>query len=441
MRDRPVNHRFLNRADRFVNDRRGNFGMMFGITGLMLVTATGMSLDMARMFSAQTRLNMAVDAAVLSTTRNITLGNISEDDAPRVVANYVEANIDKGDFFGSPVRIDDVRIDRAAQTLAVDASINLPMTISKIVGVEKRRVAAASAARYSNMKIEVAMALDITGSMNNTLPGTSTTRIAALRAAAKLGIGRLMDANRAVERVRVGLVPYARSVDASPVIGRIRTSGPAPDGCVIERSGPQAHTDRFATASHPLDPALDADHCPKSEILPMTADERALDRHNDTLRTGGWTAGHIAVGWTQYMLSSNWNRAWPKASHVAADGDPGTRKVAIIMTDGRFNTFDSAGRRPDDRRSVRRSRNTALSICSEMKSRGIAVYTIAFSAGADAVQLMRDCATPDDARISGSCTSPGSADRQFAFSAENQRELEDAFKAIADDITCLRLTG
>ncbi len=441
MRDRPVNSRPVNLPYRFLNDRRGNFGILFAIAGMMLVTAAGMSLDVARMFSAQARLSMAVDAAVLSTTRNITLGIIAEDDADKVVTDFVKANIDKGDFFGNPVRIDDVRIDRAGQTLAVDASVNLPMTLTKVVGVDTRKVSTQSAAKYSNMKIEVAMALDVTGSMDEELPGTSTKRIDALKDAAKLGIGRLLDANRAVQRVRIGLVPYARSVDASPVIGRIATRGAAPNGCVIERTGPQAHTDRFATTTHPLTPADRASHCPQSEILPMTASKRALDRHIDDLDTGGWTAGHIAVGWTHYMLSPNWNRAWPAASDVARYDDAETRKVAIIMTDGEFNTFDSGGEEPNDRQSIRRSRNTALSICAQMKARDITVYTIAFSAGAQAVSLMRDCATPDDARASGSCTARGSTDRQFAFSANDQRELEEAFKAIADDITCLRLTS
>lgn len=430
----------------FLTDRSGNFAILFGLSSVMLVTAAGMALDYSRLSSAKVRLTQAVDAAVLSTTRNITLGNIGEDDASEVVRAYVFANIDEGEFPGDPVKIDKVVVDTNAKTLEVEASIRVPMTLTKLLGSDDRTISTGAKAQFSNTRIEVAMALDITGSMGSKIAGTSTTRIQALKSAASQGVEKLLSANQAIERVRIGLVPYARSVDAAPVIDRIETTEPTA-GCVIERTGSQAHTDAFASPVHPVGAVVDpAPHCPRSEILPMTANEEALLDHIDDLSTDGWTAGHVAVAWTQYMLSSSWNAAWPAASDVAPDGTPNTRKVAIIMTDGQFNTFDSSSHKPNSARAKQLSRQTALSICSEMKDRNITVYTIAFiansnSGAANAIDLMRDCATPDSAQVIGSCSAMDEEDRSFFFRATDQRELEDAFIAIASDITCVRLTG
>ncbi|WP_306120324.1 MULTISPECIES: TadE/TadG family type IV pilus assembly protein [unclassified Roseitalea] len=434
-------------ARAFAADRRGNFAMMFGLTGIVLMTATGMAVDAARLFTAQARLNMAVDAAVLSTTRDITNGKYTDDEARQRVRDFVFANIDQRDFFGSEVTIDRIAIDKGAKTLAVQAWVDLPMTLSRIVGIDERRVSTGAKAQFSNTRIEVAMALDVTGSMQWNIAGTGVRRIDALKSAARLGVEELLKANAAVERVRIGLVPYARSVDASPVIDAIETDGPS-NGCVFERTGPRAHTDDFATFARPVGGITKAGDCPTAPILPLTADKTTLDDHIDGFAPRGWTAGHIAIAWTQYMLSSLWNPAWPAGSDVAADSDEETRKVAIIMTDGEFNTYDSSRFWPDSAQAIALSRANALGNCANMKDRGIAVYTIAFTApSADgetppaAVQMMRDCATPEGTQVTGSCTAPNAEDRRYFFNATSEDELEDAFRSIARDITCLRLVS
>ena len=440
-------------ARSFAGDRRGNFGIIFGLTSIMLVTASGMAIDYSRLVSAKVRLNMAVDAAVLSTTRQLTSGTISEEDAEELVTRFVFANIDESDFPDTDVVIEDVAIDTSDKTVTVQAALDLPMTISKITGIDFRRVSTSAKAQYSNNQIEVAMALDITGSMGDRIIGSSETRLDALKDAAELGVGDLLKANREVERVRIGLVPYARSVDASPVIGRIETLDPT-GGCVIERTGTEALTDHFATFAHPVGAVLNSGHCPTSEIMPMTSDQSALEEHIDDFEGSGWTAGHIAIAWTQYMLSSRWNEAWPAGSDAAVDSDPGTRKYAIIMTDGEFNTFDTGGRDPNDPSSVAASRANALGHCRALRDRGVKVYTIAFTAPtmdqwgrpnspvpASTLQMMEDCATPADAVDIGSCNSAGSEDRSYFFNAATGDELRDAFEAIARDITCLRLIG
>jgi len=405
----------------FAADRGGNFAALFGLSSLVLISAAGMALDYSRLSSAKVRLNQAVDAAVLSTTRNITLGTITEDEAEEVVTAYVLANIDEGELAGEPVRIDKVVIDAAAKTLQVEASIRVPMTLTKLISASERVVSTDAKAQFSNTQIEVAMALDITGSMATWIPASGETRMQGLKKAATKAIDLMFAAPGADERVRIGLVPYAATVDASPVIDEINYTGSS-NGCVYERTGPKRYERDFASPLHPVGGTKD---CPGAEILPMTDDAALLKSRINAFGTGGCTAGHIAIAWSYYMLAPEWNSAWPAGSD-AGPFAPGTRKYAIIMTDGIFNTHPSSGKWCNTPGQAQ-SNLYARKLCDSMKDDGIKVYTIAFAAPAKAAALMKDCANPD------------TAESTFFFNATDSDQLEDAFAAIAEDITGLAL--
>ncbi len=410
---------------RFLRDDRGSFAVVYIVASLAVTTAVGMSVDVARLYNAKAKLDNAVDAAVLSTARALTEGATSEDDARKAIAKFLRANYDPAAFMGAPVKIGAIGIDPVAKTLRVEASVDLPMTIMQIAGVTSSKVSSNAAALYENTKVEVAMALDVTGSMGEWVDGTGRTKIEALKDAAVLGVGELIPNAAAAKRVRVGLVPYAATVDASPVIDKIETTGTS-TGCVYERTGSAYDTDAFANYGNPVGGTTW--YCPGAKIMPLTSDKTKLENHIRSFAIGGCTAGHTAIAWSYYMLSSKWNPAWPAGSDAAAPGDTNTRKYAIIMTDGVFNTHISSGQVCNEN-GKNASRQYALDLCKAMKDDAITVYTIAFAAPSDAEQMMRKCANAKDGT------------RQFAFDAKSEADLKAAFVAIARDIESLRLTN
>jgi Flp pilus assembly protein TadG len=134
-------------------------------------------------------------------------------------------------------------------------------------------------------------------------------------------------------------------------------------------------------------------------IIPLTSTKSKLTTFfNGPSGTGpqigGSTPGHLGHAWAWYMLSPNWNGIWPSASRPAAYSDAGTKKYAIIMTDGEYNTQYSSAT----------SKAQALALCTSMKAAGITVYTVGFgfdktiAVGANntdgqAKQLLKDCAS------------------------------------------------
>jgi len=415
---------------RFKRNDRGNFALMFALLSPVLVISAGMMIDVTRLYSAQTKLTAAIDAAVLATTQDLTLGKIPENKALDAVKRWIISNVESTTLRNLPVAINAIDIDKVEKTVAIDASVNVPLTLMKITQGAAQRVTAYTKASYSNTKIEVSMALDVTGSM-------SGHKIKALKKAADRAVDVLIPTAEAAKRVRIGLVPYAGTVNADPVLHKINYTGSS-DGCVYGRTGPHKDTDVFADVANPVSGykfGVNAqvnsqegwNHCVTSRILPMTNNVTTLKSRINGFNAKGYTAGHLGVSWAHYMLSPNWNKAWPVASKASGFGSSGTKKFAIIMTDGEFNTHMSStnplavGNRSAD------SEDTALAHCSAMKNKGIKVYTIAFDAGAAAEVLMQKCAN-----------TAGPAE-QFYFKATSEAELVEAFEAIAKDIEGLKL--
>src|SRR5690606_33244736 len=116
------------------------------------------------------------------------------------------------------------------------------------------------------------------------------------------------------------------------------------------------------------------------KIIPLTADQDALLDSIGKFKASGYTAGAIAVQWTYYMLSPKWRGAIKTAKLGAGPADHDQRKitkVAILMTDGQFNTA-FAGVNSNFNGQDSKTRQSAEAICKNMKGDKIEVFTIGF---------------------------------------------------------------
>jgi hypothetical protein len=180
--------------------------------------------------------------------------------------------------------------------------------------------------------------------------------------------------------------------------------------------------------------------CPPNPILPLTSDRDALHDEINSFAAGGGTAGQIGIAWGWYMLSPNFGYLWPGEGEAADYDEEDLAKVAIIMTDGAFNTTYYKGVIARDSGSGSGSSNykinhdsangssssQALSLCTAMKAAGIEVYAIGFdiASEAGAEEMLTSCAT----------------DPSHLYLPEDGTALKDAFHAIALKVSNLRLS-
>ena len=157
--------------------------------------------------------------------------------------------------------------------------------------------------------------------------------------------------------------------------------------------------------------------CPSSEIVPLTKNRSTLSSHISAMTCGGSTAGHLGIAWSWYLISPEWASFWPSGKYAKALQRSRVKKVAVIMTDGEFNTSYETGNG--------NSKTQAEKLCDGMKAVGITIYTVSFQAPATALPILEYCA---------------SSDNHF-FDATDGDALLQAFQEIAKSLSSLRLSG
>src|SRR4051812_32211140 len=426
---------------KFGADDGGNFALLTAAAVSTLMLATGFALNLGQLYSVKSGLRSALDAAVTSTARDLTLGKIAPEDARARFEVFLHTN-DSG-FTADELVLDTLVIDQAAKTVSATAHTDADLFFPLFGGDAFRRVAEQSAALYSDRTIEVAMMLDITGSMKG-------QKIRDLQTAANNALDAFLgDQNPKKPRVRVAIVPYADSVNARSLASssvyaetKFTTSEPpanddaigassaasAPDSCATERKGSQQFTDAGPdTAMVNRDYRLN--FCPGAALKPLSADSATLKKTIAGFNANGSTAGHIGIHWSWYMLSPKWAGVLPAASSPLAYDPKKVAKYAILMTDGEFNTaFAGVPKGGNTGSQAGLSGAYAEHLCDEIKKDGIEIFTVGFMLKeASAKAVLGDCASPD-------------TKVKHYYDTSSGAELNAAFLDIARKIESLALT-
>ena len=408
----------------FSGDRRGAIAILFGLTAFIMFGLVGAAVDYSRWLSAYNHTMQAMDAAVLAAGRALQIGGTSEADALAVARKYYSENKSKHLTTDNTV----FTIENGAVIVGVsNSSVATPLL--NVVGIENVPVQGSSrailaAGGNSGSHVEISLMLDTTGSM-------SGDKIDDLKLAAKDLIEIVVWDDQSEFTSRVALAPFASRVNVSrDFFRRVTNKNPKGRGdqrtCVEERSGANRYTDEEPSRSNGYFRRYkDRYTClPTSTIVPLTKSKSDLNTAIDNLPASGGTAGHLGTAWAWYLISPKWDDVWPDdatplpysmMSQLNEQGKPLLQKVAVIMTDGEYNTKFSGDS----------SATQAREICKKMKQAGVEVYTVGFeiTSGGEADTTMAQCAT-----------SP-----THYYNASNGEELRTAFRDIALKVSTLRL--
>lgn len=450
-------------ARRFAGDRRGNYGMMMAVLAPMLFLGVGFGINIAQVSTARSNLLAALDSAVTSTARDLTTGTIEETEARGSVEAFLFANGQRAFSEGDRITLDSIVIDKTKKTVAAQASVVVDVAFPLFGASNQQKITTESAAVYSDRKIEVAMMLDLTGSMKKTW---TDDKLGDLQKAAKNAVSKLLAYNKGANpRVRIALVPYANAVNVGKSIAqasvfversmaereqapssndpKLVLTAPRPDYCATERKGADQYNDNGPASSmvnrdYLLDghsnrkDYLPSVTCPATAMVPLTTSQTTLDAAIDSFVADGGTAGHIGVQWTWYMLSERWASVVGTSAAPAKADSRKVGKYAILMTDGEFNLsyFDVADA-PDayNPSGKAKTRESATTLCAAMRKAGIEIFTIGFKLNDEkAKETMRSCASPDTPSI------------QHYFDTSTGSELDAAFQKIVENLERLALT-
>lgn len=438
--------RALDLAKQFNRNESGNVFMITVLVMFVLMSAAGAAMDYSRITSTKSKMVNALDAAVLAAGYDLSKGITDQAALRKKFEDFFYANISgRG---GNPdlfqIASFEADPDTGKVSAVVESQVNA--TLTGVIGMDLLDVKAETEGVFDQSDVEVAMMLDVTGSMQG-------QKINDLKLAARDAIDILLPDN-GTKGMRIGLVPYASSINVGRYADDVTrgnqqvanaggfsdyTRNVSTNDCVTGRSGRDATTD----ASHRQSPigshaaTVNAGNsffrCPDAEIVPLTNKRNKLKQEISDFVAEGYTAGHLGIAWSYYMLSENWRDLWNTPNDPAAYSAD-VKKIAILMTDGEFNTaYEGIGNNDPFGRNVAISNNTATELCEDMKATksgnpGITVYAIAFQAPSSAEATLRACANEDTDTTT------------YYYSADNGAELRDAFREIAASITNLRIS-
>ena len=455
------------RLREFGGDKSGSFAVLTGAILAVIVLSAGYAVNIAQLYNVRSSLQQALDAAVTSTARDITTGVIKPDDARGMVELFLKANGDPTFMGGDRLVLEELTVDRVQNTIEATGYVDVDLYFPLFGLSNERRVKNLSAAIYSDKKVEVAMMLDVTGSMGG-------QKIEDLKDAAANAVEQLLASqDEKNPRVRVAIVPYAEAVNTGDLYDAVfiekkggsnlppaidqavsASADDRIDNCATERKmedgaadfsddGPYAERtyfdskkkkDRTYLARVNRDDRLDV--CPEAELIALTANKQKLLDTIDDFEADGVTAGGIAAQWGYYMLSPEWRDAIKAAGMGAGPANHDAKKVvkvAILMTDGQFNTAFAGVKDSSDRDNQpqmdqgKKARSYAESICANMKTDGIEVFTIGFAL--DERGMSRD--EREQAKsVLKTCSSPDTSSIKHFFEASTGEELDAAFRAI-----------
>lgn len=428
-------------------DERGAVAIMFGLSFVILLTIAGLAVDSSRVYNVNFKVRESLDAAALAAAKLLDDEYASDAQFQTIGEAYVNAYIKR-------ISVDDVKIqnvkitpDRTVGSVTAQADVSMPALFGRIsAAVTNFTFTPTATVIYKPRKIELALVLDITGSMCDAPPFnaadacSSGAKLSALKDAAKDMVDALATTDPAPGAIRVSIAPYSASLNAGTYAAMVSGSASI-DGCVVERTGGGAYTDGSPSGSGALGTSSTADNpsysCPTADVLPLTdvaTNDNALRQRINDLRGFGGTAGHIGLAWGWYTVSPSWSSIWPSSSRPQAYNKDKTIKAIVLMTDGMFNTaYRNGGENyawPDtataDPSKPGTSSYQALKICENIRGRGeeMQIYTVGFQTPPEAEALLKECS--------------GAAN---FFNAGNASQLSEAFKTIANKLTIMRVSG
>ncbi len=508
---------------RFLAAQRGSIAIIMALALLPILVLIGIAIDTGRTVSAKNGLADAVDAALLMLARE---PQMSDEEARQFVEDRVNEMLVG---VGTPIDFEIAGLRQTENGIDVDVEGSIGAAMMGIVGEHELDLGFNAAVVRESKKIEVALVLDNTGSMN------SSGKIAALRQAATQLVEILTRPENAAEFVQISLVPFVTSVNIKAedafkmewmdVAGTAtyhgvnfdETDGPvnhfdlfdAMDvdwkGCVEARAEPydvtdtppsvvqigedvvadtlwvpyfwpderdgnsnysnsymndgvssrdnevrQRYTGKYGTQTASIDEIPNHTRGPNKScarpIVPLTNDyEFVLDEIDEMT---GWNGSgtNIALGlaWGWRVLSPG----EPFTQGVSYDDDS-TIKALVVLTDGENFVVNNGGSRNHNRsdytgygylrvdgrahrlgstnrgRAAREVNDKVETLCEAIKDEGIRLYTITFRLNSNDLQnLFRACAS----------------EPAMYFNSPSNEQLQDAFEAIAYDLSNLRLS-
>jgi len=405
----------------------GNVVLTFTLLIVPVIGFVGVAVDYSRANAVKAAMQMAIDSTALMLSKD------AQSDSSAQLTTKANAYFNA--LFNRPLEATSVVITptytaptQGSFKIEVVATARVPTTFTKVLGKTALDVDVRSEVLWGTKRLEIALALDNTGSM------AFSNKMSNLKTAAHNLLTTLRNASKTAGDIKVAIIPFDTTVNLG--VGYVNNSwfdtdsigcnGKAGngcnstawknhwEGCVRDRTYP------YDTQDNPPDASVLGTLFPVYEcgsltsLMPLSYDWTALNSKIDAMSPNGTTNVTIGLVWAWHALTAQ--APLSEAAAPASDLD----KVLILLTDG------------DNTESWKNSNHTTVTTssaindrtslaCTNIKAGGIKVYTIRVIDGN--ATLLRSCAT----------------NSSMYYEVQQASELDAVFAAIAQNLSNLRI--
>jgi hypothetical protein len=418
---------------RFLHDRSAGVAPLLGLCIIPLAGAVGAAVDYSRAASVRTSMQMALDSTALMLSKEAQGLNTAQLGSKatayfNALFHRPEANtVQITQEFSSP--------SLSTFSLKITGTTVVPTVFWRLLGKDHVDIAATGEVLWGIKKLNLALALDNTGSMS------SSSKMTELKKAAHTLLTTLQNAAQTPGDVKVSIVPFATDVNVGT--GNVgagwidwtdweAVNGTCSNNSYTSKSTCESHSKTWTPANHNtwngcvydrdqnndvLNTATgggasssyrahQAAACPTS-IMPLSTDWTALNSKIDAMTPTGNT--NVTIG-----MQLAWQSLSPVAPFNAPAPAPDLDKVIIALTDG-----DNTQNRWSSTQSVIDARTDK--VCTNAKTDNVKIYTIRVINGN--ASLLRSCASKPD----------------MYYEVAQASQLNSVFAAIAQNLANLRI--
>ncbi|MBX3520576.1 MAG: VWA domain-containing protein [Xanthobacteraceae bacterium] len=404
--------------------RSGNVAIIFSLAIVPIVGGVGAAVDYSMANSNRTSMQKALDATALALAKLMPLNQTQLDE--------------KGwQLFSASLGTMTVNMPKAGLVITTPTigKIHLTATgqytpqISGFMGISTFPVTAETEVQWGMKKLELALALDNTGSM------ADNNKMTELKKAAKNLLTTLQASAMNPGDVKVAIIPFHKEVrvdtsvynyngswlkwsdwdhDNQNCSGNWWNYSCSPknhntwDGCIMDRDQSYDSNDTAPTSNATKFPAKQCSYS-LTTMMPLNYDWTALANKIDAMQPNGNTNVTIGLVWAWHALTTS----EPLTQAAAPAND--LSKYIILMTDGENtqNRWSSNSNTIDNRTAA---------TCTNLKAAGIRIYTIRVIDGN--ADLLRNCAS----------------DPSMYFDVQTASQLTSVFNSIGATLAQLHLS-
>lgn len=409
----------------FVADRQGTFPMILALAMPALLGCIGVAVDYSRASQARAALQSALDSTVLALAKEAPKS--SEAQLLALGSAYFAALMGKD----ADIALGSLKVGKQPKSVEVSLRGTVKTSFAALFGWPQYDIDVRAASAYGTRRIEVALVLDNTGSMQ------ASNKIGELKKASHTLVTMLEAAAAgSPDQVKIAIVPYTTRVNLGTAYknetwltnqptGTFMNGYNRPamrndwQGCVADRDAPYNRTTKaagiaIAQSLYPMVNCTDG----VARAQPLTSNWTLLRSRIDAMQASGMTNITLGAQWGFEMLSGT-------APFSETFGTAETERFMILLTDGN-NTQDRWGAWDETRMNT-----DTRGLCDAITERGvpeaakkhrIRLYTVLVINGNE--PLLRDCAS----------------NPTMFMKVKQANQLESVFKKIADDIGTIRLT-